>query len=173
MPIYEFYCPKCHAVYSFFSRKVDTETVPSCPKVKRHKLQKQVSRFAISKGGGSDDGPPEKEMDFDEDKMEQAMMQMAGEMENVSEDDPKAMAHMMRRMMDTTGMEMGEGMQEAIRRMEAGEDPDKVEEDLSDVLDLEDPFSADDGKNSAAARLQSMAKRFTEAPYEDPEMYDM
>lgn len=37
--------------------------------------------------------------------------------------------------MDTTGMRMGEGMEEAMRRMEAGEDPGKVEEELGDVLD--------------------------------------
>ncbi len=58
----------------------------------------------------------------------------------MNEDDPQAMARMMRKLMDTTGMNMGEGMEEAIRRMEAGEDPDKVEEEMGDVLDAEDPF---------------------------------
>ncbi|GAB5403358.1 MAG: zinc ribbon domain-containing protein [Aureliella sp.] len=169
MPIYEFYCRPCHTIYSFFARKIDTETVPKCPKCPkgtRSKLQRQVSRFAIS-SGQSDDGPGDDMPDMDDEQMEQAMMQMAGEMENVNEDDPKAMAHMMRRLMETTGMNMGDGMEEAIRRMEAGEDPDKVEEELGDVLDGEDPFSTGEGK------LQGIRRRMTEAPNVDSEVYDM
>lgn len=168
MPIYEFYCRDCHTIYSFFARRVDTESTPKCPKgTAKHKLQRQMSRFAISSGSGSSDEPAEPELDFDDEKMEQAMMQMAGEMENVSEDDPRAMAHMMRKLMDTTGMNMGEGMEEAIRRMEAGEDPDKVEEELGDVLDSEDPFA------NGESKLRGMARRMTEAPDVDPEVYDM
>ncbi len=174
MPIYEFYCRDCHTIYSFFARRVDTQTVPKCPKAKKqkHKLQRQMSRFAISSGraepagnGGDDSGGPD--MDFDDEKMERAMMQMAGEMENVNEDDPRAMARMMRKLMDTTGMNMGEGMEEAIRRMEAGEDPDKVEEELGDALDGEDPFSTGESK------IRSLRRRLTEAPNVDPEVYDM
>lgn len=168
MPIYEFYCRNCHTIYSFFSRRVDAETTPGCPKSKKHKLQRQMSRFAISSGQSSaapaDGGP---EPDFDEDKMEQAMMQMAGEFDNVDESDPRAMAQMMRKLMNTTGMNMGEGMEEAVRRMEAGEDPDKVEEELGDLIDSEDPFSTGESK------LKGLARRMTEAPNVDPEMYDM
>lgn len=165
MPIYEFYCRNCHTIYSFLSRKIDTETVPKCPKFGRHKLTRQVSRFAISKGRG--DQSEASEPDFDDAKMEQAMMQLASEMDGTDEEDPRAMAHMMRRLLDTTGMNMGEGMEEAMRRMEAGEDPDKVEEELGEVLDSEDPFEPGEGK------LKGLVRRMTEAPNEDPEIYDM
>lgn len=167
MPIYEFYCRECHTIYSFFARRVDTETVPKCPKgTKKCKLQRQMSRFAISTGRSeSPEGGPE--FDMDEEQMEKAMMQMAGELEGADEEDPRAMARMMRKLMDTTGMNMGEGMEEAIRRMEAGEDPDKVEEDLGDVLDGEDPFTTGESK------LKGIARRMTEAPNVDPEVYDM
>ena len=170
MPIYEFYCRPCRTVYSFFARKIDTETVPKCPKCpagSRAKLQRQMSRFAISSGASDSAGPPDGMPDMDDEKMEQAMMQMAGEMENVNEDDPRAMAAMMRKLMNTTGMNMGEGMEEAIRRMEAGEDPDKVEEELGDALDGEDPFSVGESK------LRGLHRRMTEAPNIDPEVYDM
>lgn len=110
--------------------------------------------------------------DMDDEKMEQAMMQLASEAEGMNEDDPQAMARMMRRMMDTTGMSMGEGMEEAIRRMEAGEDPDKVEEEMGDVLDAEDPFGAGASPGSEG-RLKAMKRRMTEAPNVDPEVYDM
>lgn len=173
MPIYEFYCSGCHTVYSFFARRVDTETVPACPKNARHKLQRQMSRFAISRGRG--DAPPAEGPagpEFDDDKMEQAMMQLAGQADCINEDDPKAMARMMRKLMDTTGMRMGDGMEEAIRRMEAGEDPDKVEEDMSGVLDSEDPFSVDES-SAVGGQLKNIRRRLTEAPNVDPEVYDM
>jgi putative FmdB family regulatory protein len=168
MPIYEFYCRDCHTIYNFFARRVDTETVPKCPKHTKHKLRRQMSRFAIS--SGRPDGPEVEagpEPDFDDEKMEQAMMQMAGEVDSLDEDDPRAMARVMRRLMDTTGMRMGEGMEEAMRRMEAGEDPDKVEEELGDVLDGEDPFSTGESK------LKGLHRRMTNAPNVDEEIYDM
>lgn len=169
MPIYEFYCGDCHTIYSFFARRVDTETIPPCPKHTGHKLKRQMSRFAISRGRSE---TPEADAggmpDMDDEKMEQAMMQLAGEAEGLNEDDPQAMARMMRRLMETTGMRMGEGMEEAIRRMEAGEDPDKVEEELGDVLDSEEPFGSD-----SAEQLKALRRRITEAPNVDPEVYDM
>ncbi len=167
MPIYEFYCRDCHTIFSFFARRVDTETVPKCPKHAKHKLRRQMSRFAISSGRGDKEPSEGPEMDFDDEKMEAAMMQMAGEVENMNEDDPRAMARVMRKLMATTGMRMGEGMEEAMRRMEAGEDPDKVEEDLGDVLDGEDPFTTGEGK------LKGIHRRMTEAPEVDEVIYDM
>ncbi len=167
MPIYEFYCRDCHTIYSFLSRSVNTTTVPACPRGEKHSLSRQMSRFAISKSRGDSPDGDQPELDFDEAKMEQAMMQMAGQLEGADEEDPRAMAHMMRQLMDTTGMNMGEGMEEAIRRMEAGEDPDKVEDELGDVLDSEDPFASGENK------IRGMVRRMTEAPNEDPEIYDM
>lgn len=170
MPIYEFYCRDCHTIYSFFARRVDTQTTPKCPKGSKHKLRRQMSRFAISSGRSdspADDSAADMDIDMDDAKMEQAMMQMAGEMENVNEEDPRAMARMMRKLMETTGMNMGEGMEEAIRRMEAGEDPDKVEEELGDVLESDAPFISGEGK------LRGLRRRLSEAPNIDPEVYDM
>ncbi len=170
MPIYEFYCRDCHTIYSFFSRRVDTQTVPACPqakgKSKGHQLQRQVSRFAISRGRSEDSGD-DSEMDIDEAKMEQAMMQLAAEMEGADEEDPKTMARVMRRLAETTGMSLGSGMEEAIRRMEAGEDPDKIEEELGDVLESEEPFATGESK------LRGVVRRMKEAPDVDPELYDM
>jgi hypothetical protein len=85
----------------------------------------------------------------------------------MNEDDPQAMARMMRKLMETTGMRMGAGMEEAIRRMEAGEDPDKVEEDMGPLLDSEDPFSPSENP------LRALQRRLQEAPNVDPQLYDM
>jgi len=181
MPIYEFYCESCHTLYSFFARRVDPEAVPACPKSKQHQLRRQMSRFAIS-SGRQEPSRLDSESDAQEAQMEQAMMQMASEMENVNEDDPKAMARMMRKLMETSGMNIGEGMEEAVRRLEAGEDPDQVDEELGEVIDsaIEETDFGDGGLGSdhttgasRGAKLRRMSQRMRGAPKVDPELYDM
>lgn len=142
MPVYELYCPDCHTIYSFFSRRVDTTTRPACPGCGRPDLDRQVSLFAISKGRGDkeeeDTGMPP---GMDEEKMMRAFASMAGDFEGLDENDTKQAAGMMRRLLEGTGMKLGDGMAEAIRRMEAGEDPDQVEAEMGDILEQEDPFA--------------------------------
>jgi hypothetical protein len=62
---------------------------------------------------------------------------------------------------------MNEGMEEAIRRMEAGEDPDQIEEEMGDVFEGADPLSME----SLKAAQRSVKRR--QAPNVDPELYDL
>ena len=140
MPIYEFYCTPCNTIYKFFSLKVNTEKIPACPKCQNPQLQKRVSLFAtISKRkeeGAAEDGMPP----VDERQMEKAMTMLAKEADKINEDDPKQAAQLMRKLTEATGMKMGAGMEEALRRLEKGEDPDQIEAELGDLLEQEDPF---------------------------------
>ena len=133
MPIYEFYCGNCHVVFSFFAKRVDTTTRPACPRCGKPKLQRQVSRFAtLGKSGGGtegDAGPG----DLDDAKMEGIMESISREAEGIDENDPRHVARMMRKLHDAAGMPMDEKASEALRRMEAGESPDKIEEEMGDV----------------------------------------
>jgi putative FmdB family regulatory protein len=140
MPVYELYCPDCHTIYNFFSRRVDTTTRPACPDCGRPDLERQVSLFAISKGRGESEEEAGLPPGMDEEQMMRAFQSVAGDFESLDENDPKQAARMMRRLFDATGMKLGNGMAEAIRRMEAGEDPDQVEAEMGDVLEQEDPF---------------------------------
>ncbi len=79
--------------------------------------------------------------DMDESKMEQAMSVLAKEAEHMDEDDPRQAANLMRRLSDMTGLNLGPGMEEALARMEAGEDPEQIEAEMGDLLEQEDPFS--------------------------------
>jgi len=141
MPIYEFYCPTCNTIYSFLSRRVAADKVPPCPKDGHHRLSRQVSRFAVTSGGQKGEGDEMDDLPVDEAKLERAMTELASEAEGMNEDDPKAAARLMRKLSESTGMEYGETMQEALRRLESGEDPDAIEAELGDALDgEEDPF---------------------------------
>jgi putative FmdB family regulatory protein len=140
VPIYEFYCADCHTVFNFLAKRPVIRKRPSCPKCGRPKLDRQISRFAISKGRPEPDqsGPPMP--DLDEAQMERAFAEMASDAEGLDEDDPRQMAVVMRKLYERTGLNLGKGMEEAMRRLEAGEDPDKIEEEMGDLLEEEDPL---------------------------------
>jgi len=140
MPIYEFACPKCRVIFNFLSQRINPERLPKCPKCGSKKMVKQVSRFAAPKGvkepepggGGGEDGPMP---DFDDPRMMRAVGELERDMEHLDENNPKHMAHMMNKMKDI--MPPGTGPKEldvAIKRLESGEDPEKIEADMGDVL---------------------------------------
>ena len=64
-------------------------------------------------------------------------MRFAAELENMDENDPRAMAAAVRRMTEIAGEPVTPAMEEMIRRLEAGEDPEQVEDDLGDALEEE------------------------------------
>jgi hypothetical protein len=78
--------------------------------------------------------------DIDESRMERAMQALASEAEGLDENDPRQAARMMRKLSEAMGTELGGGMEEAIRRMEAGEDPEQIEAEMGDLLDTDDPL---------------------------------
>jgi len=170
MPVYEFYCPDCHMLFNFLARRVNTDKRPVCPKCSRPELERQVSLFAISKGRAeSEDGDLP---DIDEARMEQAMEALAAEAEGMDEEDPRQAARMMRKLYGAMGMDLGSGMEEAIRRMEAGEDPDSVEEEMGDLLEQEDPFSGGGAGKGGAGNLKGFRRRYLK-PRVDDTLYEL
>lgn len=164
MPIYEFYCDDCNTIFNFFSKTVNTSKKPKCPKCKTKKLSRQMSAFAFT-GKAKEDGDLD-DLPFDENKMEKAMQMLAGEAENINEDDPRQAANLMRKLTDMTGLELGPGMQEALKRMESGEDPDAIEAEMGDILEEEEPFALGEKKTGAATRKKPAPKR-------DETLYDL
>ena len=147
MPIYEFYCATCDTIFSFFARSVNTTAAPACPRCSAQ-LKRRMSLFAcIGKAGENDEAP---DMPLDEARLTAAMGKLAAEAEGMNEEDPRQAANLMRKFTEMTGVKLGDGMQEAIRRMEAGEDPDSIEADMGDALEHEDPFAP--GSRSAQHR---------------------
>ena len=49
MPIYEFYSPDTNKVYSFFARSLSLgQKVPRCPDKPGARMERMVSRFAVT-----------------------------------------------------------------------------------------------------------------------------
>lgn len=141
MPIYEFACTRCRVIFSFFYKKPEPERLPKCPRCKGKRMTQQMSRFAVSRGGSgkksgegpeSDGGPMP---DLDDPRVEQAFGQLEKELGNVDESNPKHLAHVMRKLKDLMPPgTMPKELDVAIKRLEAGEDPEKIEEDMGDVF---------------------------------------
>ena len=141
MPIYEFACPKCRVIFNFLSKRMNPDRLPVCPKCGNKKMSKQMSGFAMPRGlkeapaspaGGEDDMAMP---NFDDPRVARAMNEMERDMASLDENNPKHMAHMMRKMKDIMPPgTMPKEMEVAIKRLEAGEDPEKIEADMGDVL---------------------------------------
>jgi putative FmdB family regulatory protein len=164
MPIYEFYCDGCDTIFNFFSRTVNTRKQPKCPRCKTRTLARMMSRFAVT-GKAKEDGDAE-DLPFDESRMEKAMQTLAGEAESINEDDPRQAANLMRKLTDMTGLELGPGMTEALRRMESGEDPDQIEAEMGNMLEEEEPFLMPGKKGGRGGGKRA-------APRRDERLYDL
>ena len=146
-------------IFNFLSREIDTTRRPACPRCGKQRLERKVSLFAISKGR-AEPAAEELPTGIDEGRMEQAMETLARQTDGLDEDDPRAMAGVMRKFYESTGLHMGDGMQEALSRMAAGEDPDKIEEQMGDLMEQERP-----GSRGLRSRLR--------APEVDSTLYEM
>lgn len=124
-----------------------------------------LSAFAtIGKAKESDGNDPF--AGLDEAKMEQALAGLMREAEHVNEDDPQQMAKLMRKFAGKTGLNLGGAMEEAIARMEAGEDPDRIEQEMGDLMDGDEPFSLEAMKKKVQAGKK-------QPPLHDEHLYDL
>lgn len=178
MPIYEFYCPDNHRIYQFYAKTLaQGSRVPKCPDNPKFRMQKVVSRFAVTIAGRTEE-PSEKESSVENDPLdarrEAAMDEMEREFSSVDENDPKAMGRMMRRMAELSGEKIDGQMEEVVRKLEEGADPEALEEQMGG----DDGGDADGGdedgqgalpkeKREARARLRSRRP-----PTRDPKLYD-
>jgi putative FmdB family regulatory protein len=119
MPIYEYACHDCKRRVSLlwrsFADAQEREAV--CPRCGGTNLTRLMSRVAVVRSessrldSASDDFSPDGMPDIDE-------------------NDPKALARFMRKMADETGEDLGDDFEEVVGRLEAGEDPESIEQSM-------------------------------------------
>jgi hypothetical protein len=182
MPIYEYYCPDNHTIYQFYAKTLaQGKTVPKCPDNSKFKLKKLVSAFAVTKGGRKDDsanpaGPAEAGDAAEDARIEAAMGAMEKDFAGIDENDPRAMARMMRKMSEVTGEKIDGQMEEVVRKLEEGSDPEALEEELGGEAPchMEDPDEGAPGTGGAGQGQKEKRHRFTaRRPLRrDPKLYD-
>jgi hypothetical protein len=143
-------------MFNFLSKRVKPDRLPICPKCGNKKMEKQLSRFAMSRNlkepAGPDGGP--EGPDFDDPRIARAMSEMERDMEHLDENNPRHMAHMMRKMKDLMPAgAMPKEFETAIKRLEAGEDPEKIEADMGDMFG---EMMGGEGKEGGYARDEGL-----------------
>lgn len=169
MPIYEFYCPEKNTVYQFLARTLgNRDRVPRCPDGEGLTMERRVSRFAIiGKAKEESDDPFE---GIDESKMEALMADMEKSMEGLDEDnpDPRHLGHFMRKMTDLMGDKTPPELREIVKRLESGEDPEKLESEFGDL--------AGDEEGASDALFSQVLKKIRghrAQPVRDPKLYEL
>ena len=184
MPIYEYYCPDNHTVYQFYAKTLaQGRSTPKCPANERFRMIRLVSSFAIQKGTASErtdlsEGRAASGAGAEDGRMEAAMQSMEHEFEGVDENDPRAMARMMRKMSELTGEKIDGEMEEVVRKLEEGADPESLEEQFGGEEGSGGP-EEDSGRESnptedgtPAARRRARNRSHRPAPRRDPRLYD-
>ena len=137
MPIFEYLCRGCNRIYSFLSLASTPKRDPVCPKCGATGLRRVPSAFAVTSGRREEPGADATGGTGAMDRLEQEAMRMAGELDDTDAEDPRVMARMMRRLADASGERVPPAMEEMLRRLEAGEDPDDLEEELGPRIEEE------------------------------------
>jgi len=178
MPIYEFYCPDNHKVYQFFARTSSyADTIPTCPDNPDFRMVRKISGFAIagtekkSSAEGGEEGP-----DLDDPKMMAAMAEMERSVSGMDEDnpDPRQMGKLMRQMAEMTGESLTGEMEEMVRKLEEGADPEGLEEQFGDLLGDEeegDPMGGM-GDLEGTASDEGTLGAFRGPPRKDETLYE-
>jgi hypothetical protein len=168
MPIYEFYCPDNNKLYSFFARSLALkDKVPVCPDGEGLRMEKRVSRFAFI-GKAKEDTADDPFAGMDEDKMDAFMAEMERDMGGLDENnpDPRQLGHFMRKMTDVMGDKTPPELREMVRRLEAGEDPEKLEEEFGGL-------DEGDAGDALFSQMLKRAKSSRREPVRDPKLYEM
>jgi putative FmdB family regulatory protein len=129
MPIYEYFCKPCNTIYQFLIRGGRNEELLQCPRCGMGDLERVMSRFSTSssKSGSGDE--------------------MAADLADIDENDPRSMARAVRKMADEMGEDLGPELEHALGRLESGEDPEKIEQELEE-MGLGDEYGSDMGASS-------------------------
>ncbi len=174
MPIYEYYSPDTNKIYSFFARSLSAgRAIPKCPDNPKSKMERLVSRFAVT--GRAKEKPEGADAAMDP-RMERVMAEMEREMASMDEQnpDPRQLGRLMRKMTEATGQKIPGEMEQMLQRLESGEDPEKLEEEFGGALDqIGEGAFGDEAESAAATRGAIRAVLNKKRPTRDPKLYEL
>jgi hypothetical protein len=175
MPIYEFFCPDNCKIYSFFARSLAySGAQPRCPDNPAFRMERMISNFSFT--GRAKENPDPNNLAADDPTFDSALEAMEREADVFDADkpEPRQVARMLRKLTQISGEKMPEQMEEVMRRLEAGEALDKLEEKFADAGDAIGP--SDEDALIRSGEMQKIKERLRTArqrPVRDPVMYEM
>jgi putative FmdB family regulatory protein len=118
MPIYEYRCGNCQQRVGIFQTYAEYgKKKVACPNCGSKKLARLISRVRVAKS-------------------EDARLESMADPSNfgdLDENDPKSMAKFMKKMGSEMGEDLGPEFGEVVDRLEAGEDPEAIEQSMPDL----------------------------------------
>ena len=183
MPIYEFHSSDTGKIYFFYApSSTYSEVLPVCPDGSEKRMVKLLSSFAItgkkeelSEGSSVTDSDDPFE-GMDPSQANQIMKELETSISGMDEDnpDPKQMGSLMRRMCEMSGEHMDEPMEEVVRKLEEGMNPQELEENLGDFMGDETGSEISEISDDNGASVQTKLKRLlAKKNQRDPTLYDI
>ncbi len=119
MPIYEYVCHDCKRRVSLLWRSFTDaqEREAICPRCGGAHLTRLISRVAVLRS--------------EESRLDD--LADPSSMGDLDENDPKSLARFMRKMASETGEDLGPEFEEVVGRLEAGEDPESIEQTMPEL----------------------------------------
>jgi putative FmdB family regulatory protein len=122
MPVYEFRCQSCgRLVRRTYSFSEYAQATPTCTHCGSTALRRRIGRVALAKG--------------EEARMDSLLDDSA--LDNLSEDDPRALGRLMRQMSQEMGEDLGEEFGEVVDRLERGQSPEEIEQSMPELAEGE------------------------------------
>ncbi len=164
MPFYEFYCPECHKIMTFFSPVIDTTKQPDCPHC-GHITQRQISRFIVAKdlNKATSDTGGFRLNDPKTQKILQKLNAKAGSLQN----DPASAARLLKELSSVEGALQNPKLNKLLDQLEKNAGNPEIETELEALVseierDSESEFGATSNPKNA----------FVE-PLRDHDVYDL
>ena len=184
MPIYEFYSPGTRKIYSFFARSLShADAIPVCPDGKKYEMKKLISGFSITGRNAVDPesvedvpNPDDPFSGMEQGQADKVMQELEGALDGMDEDnpDPRQMGSLMRKMCEMTGERMDEPMEEVVRKLEEGMDPDELEDRMGDFLGDEGAGGEiEQGEGEGAETKAKLRNLMRKTLIRDPELYEL
>jgi putative FmdB family regulatory protein len=117
MPTYQYRCLNCRKRFEVFMTYQEYETATvTCLHCQSQNVKRLIGRIRIA-------------------KTEESRLESLADPSALAglEEDPKAMAQMMRKMSGEMGEELGPEFDEVVDRLEAGQSPEQIEQELPDL----------------------------------------
>ncbi len=171
MPMFDYYCPRCHTLFSFIASAGRPRTPPACPRDGVTPLEWRPATFATPKRRAEGESEPDEPLleGVDDNQLEGAFASLASEMEGLDESaDPHVLGRALRRFGELSGLELGPRLEQMLARLDRGEDPERVEEELD--AELGESGEGEDDL-SEFFRLRRALRARSRRPRVDPEIY--
>ena len=117
MPNYPYICQSCGKSFTVFLSYQDYDSaVVACPHCKSEKVDRRLGRVRFARS-------------------EESRIDALADPSQLSgiEDDPRAMARLMKQMSSEMGEDPGPEFNEVVDRLEKGQSPEQIERDLPDL----------------------------------------